>query len=77
MWWQALGVTLAAVLNGLFYWASSVITQVGLGINPWWGVLLAIVVAVTSVVAVRFLMRRANQITLSGTDASQTSAAGS
>lgn len=77
VWWQAVGVTLAAVLNGLFYWASSVITQVGLGINPWWGVLLAIVVAATSVVAVRLLMRRANQITLSGADTQQTSAAGS
>jgi RsiW-degrading membrane proteinase PrsW (M82 family) len=75
VWWQALGVVLAAVLNGLFGWARGEITQVGLNVNPWWGLLLAGGVAALTFAALWYLMRRANQITLSGVDASQATAA--
>jgi RsiW-degrading membrane proteinase PrsW (M82 family) len=75
VWWQTLGVVLAAVLNGLFGWARGEITQVGLNVNPWWGLLLAGGVAGLTFAALWYLMRRANQVTLSGTDASQTIAA--
>jgi len=75
VWWQTLGVVLAAVLNGLFGWARGEITQVGLNVNPWWGLLLAGGVAGLTFAALWYLMRRANQITLSGIDASQATAA--
>jgi RsiW-degrading membrane proteinase PrsW (M82 family) len=75
VWWQTLGVVLAAVLNGLFGWARGEITQVGLNVNPWWGLLLAGGVAGLTFAALWYLMRRANQITLSGADASQATAA--
>ena len=75
VWWQSLGIVLAAVLNGLFTWARGEITQVGLNVNPWWGLLLAAGVAVVTFAALWYMMRRANQITLSGVDASQTMAA--
>jgi RsiW-degrading membrane proteinase PrsW (M82 family) len=71
VWWQSLGVVLAAVLNGLFTWARGEITQVGLNVNPWWGLVLAAGVAIITFIALWYLMRRANQITLSGTDAGQ------
>jgi RsiW-degrading membrane proteinase PrsW (M82 family) len=72
VWWQALGVTLAAFLNGLFTWGRGEITQVGLNVNPWWGLLLAAGVAGATFAALWFLMRRANQLTLLGVDATQT-----
>ena len=74
VWWQTLGVLLAAVLNGLFTWARGEVMQVGLNVNPWLGLLLAAVVAVATFAALWYLMRRANQITLSGRDADQTMA---
>jgi RsiW-degrading membrane proteinase PrsW (M82 family) len=75
VWWQSLGVVLAAVLNGLFTWARGEITQIGLDVNPWWGLLLATAVALVTFAVLWYLMRRANRITLSGVDASQTMAA--
>ena len=72
VWWQSLGVVIAAVLNGLFTWARGEITQVGLNVNPWWGLLLAGGVAIATFAALWYLMRRANRITLTGADASQT-----
>ncbi|MBN1582642.1 MAG: PrsW family intramembrane metalloprotease [Anaerolineae bacterium] len=72
VWWQSLGVVIAAVLNGLFVWARGEITQVGLNVNPWLGLLLATVVAVATFATLWALMRKANQITLLGIDAEQT-----
>ncbi|MBN1933153.1 MAG: PrsW family intramembrane metalloprotease [Anaerolineae bacterium] len=72
VWWQSLGVVIAAVLNGLFTWARGEITQVGLKVNPLLGLILAAVVAVATFAALWYLMRRANEITLSGVDAGQT-----
>jgi RsiW-degrading membrane proteinase PrsW (M82 family) len=69
VWWQSLGIVIAAVLNGLFTWARGEISQVGLAVNPWWGLVLAAVVSVVTFLALWYLMRRANQITLSGVDA--------
>jgi len=71
VWWQSLGVTIAAVLNGLFTWARGEVTQVGLSVNPWWGLILAAALAVVTFGALWYLMRRANQITLAGVDANQ------
>jgi len=71
VWWQTLGVAIAAVLNGLFTWARGEVTQVGLGVNPWWGLLLAGALAVATFAVLWYLMRRASALTLSGADASQ------
>ena len=75
VWWQSLGVVSAAVLNGLFTWARGEVTQVGLDVNPWLGLLLAAVVAIATFAVLWYLMRRANEITLSGIDAEQTQSA--
>ncbi len=72
VWWQTAGVLLAATLNGLFTWARGEVTQVGLNVNPWPGLLLAAVMSVSTFVALWYLMRRANRITLSGQDAAPT-----
>lgn len=75
VWWQSLGIIIAATLNGLFTWTRGEITQVGLNTNPWWGLLLATGVAAATFAALWTLMRHANRITLSGADASQMMAA--
>lgn len=74
VWWQSLGIVLAAVLNGLFTWARGEITQVGLNVNPWWGLVLAAGMAIVTFGVLWYLMRRANQITLSGVDARRAAA---
>ncbi|MDY7041486.1 MAG: PrsW family glutamic-type intramembrane protease [Chloroflexota bacterium] len=64
VWWLPLGVTIAAVLNGLFTFVRGEVTRVGLTVNPWNGLILATVVAVLTFIALYYLMRRANKITL-------------
>jgi RsiW-degrading membrane proteinase PrsW (M82 family) len=72
VWWQPLGVAIAAVVNGVFHWARGEVTQVGLNVNPWLGLILATLVAAATFATLWVLMRRANQITLSGADMDQT-----
>jgi RsiW-degrading membrane proteinase PrsW (M82 family) len=74
VWWQTLGIVIAAVLNGLFTWARGEVTQVGMGVNPWWGLLLAGALAIVTFAVLWYLMRRASALTLSGVDAGQTAA---
>lgn len=64
VWWLPLGVTTAAVLNGLFTFVRGEITRVGLTVNPWNGLILATAVAVLTFVALYYLIRRANRLTL-------------
>ncbi len=64
VWWLPLGVTIAAVLNGLFTFVRGEITRVGLTVNPWNGLILATVVAALTFIALYYLMRRANKLTL-------------
>ena len=50
IWWMPLGVTLAAVANGLFNWLRGLITRGGISLSgstgsPWLGLVLAAVVA--------------------------------
>ncbi len=75
VWWQTLGVVIAATLNGLFTWARGEITQAGIKVNPLPGLILATVVAVATFALLWYLMRRANALTLAGTDAAGTDAA--
>jgi RsiW-degrading membrane proteinase PrsW (M82 family) len=71
VWWLPLGLTVAAVLNGLFTVARGGITRMGSVLsqrtaNPWYGLILAAVVAAVTLAILLFLVRRANQRTLSG-----------
>jgi protease PrsW len=63
LWWMPSGITLAAVLNGLFFWLRSQLTQstvtlTGGGSNPWFGLILAAAVAVVTTGALTWLIRR-------------------
>ncbi|MBI3362439.1 MAG: PrsW family intramembrane metalloprotease [Chloroflexi bacterium] len=58
-WWLPAGVTLAAVLNGLFLWLIGEINATGIEVSPWRGLILAIVVAALTFAALLWLIRRA------------------
>lgn len=58
------GLVLAAVLNGLFFWAQDLVTLRGITVNPWYGLVLAIIIAIVVLGIVFWLIRRANAETL-------------
>lgn len=58
------GYVLAAVLNGVFFWAQDIVTVQGLTVNPFNGLVLAIVVAAALLALVYWLIQRANSETL-------------
>jgi len=63
VWWMPLGITLAAVFNGLFNWLRSNLSQTnvslsGASANPWIGLALAALVAFATTGAVLWLVRR-------------------
>lgn len=69
IWWMPLGVTLAAVANGLFNWLRGLITRGGISLagstaNPWLGLVLAGVVAVATLGVLVWLIRRNIKSTL-------------
>ena len=63
LWWMPLGITIAAVANGLFNWVRGEITRGSVSLsggaaNPWSGLILAAVVAFFCLGAVSLLIRR-------------------
>lgn len=64
LWWMPAGITLAAVVNGLFNWARGAVTLGGVtkiaegASGPWSGLVLAAVVAFACLGAVSWLIRR-------------------
>jgi RsiW-degrading membrane proteinase PrsW (M82 family) len=63
VWWMPLGITLAAVFNGLFNWLRGLVVQTnvslsGAAVNPWPGLVLAAAVALVTTGAVLWLVRR-------------------
>jgi len=73
VWWLPSGVALAAILNGIFTYVRGEITTTRLsltggGFNPWPGLILAAGVALAVLMLLSWLIRRANQLTLSGAD---------
>jgi hypothetical protein len=63
IWWMPLGITLAAIANGLFNWLRGRIVQSsvslsGASANPWLGLALAAVVALGITGIVLWLIRR-------------------
>ena len=69
VWWMPLGITLAAVANGLFYWLRGLLVQGqvsldGSAANPWFGLILAAIVAIGVAIGVSVLVRRNVRATL-------------
>jgi RsiW-degrading membrane proteinase PrsW (M82 family) len=69
VWWLPLGVTIAAVLNGLFTVIRGGLTRSGSleaakTTSPWSGLIFAALVAVVTLVALMYLIRRATRLTL-------------
>jgi len=63
IWWMPLGITLAAVFNGVFNWLRSIVSQTsvslsGASANPWPGLAFATIVAFATTAAVLWLVRR-------------------
>jgi RsiW-degrading membrane proteinase PrsW (M82 family) len=68
-WWMPLGVTIAAVLNGLFYYLWGTLKRPsfsagGAYVNPWTGLILAAVLAVAIMAVLTRLIDRDQQRTL-------------
>jgi protease PrsW len=66
IWWMPLGITLAAVMNGLFNWLRGRVVQSGVSltgasVNPWLGLAFAAVVAFVTMGILVWLMRRTLQ----------------
>jgi RsiW-degrading membrane proteinase PrsW (M82 family) len=71
VWWLPLGLTSAAVLNGLFTVVRGGVTRVGSALggrtaNPWNGLVLATLVAGLTLTVLLYLIRRANRLAVSG-----------
>ena len=71
VWWLPLGLTTAAVLNGLFTVARGGVARMGSVLSqrtasPWLGLVLAAAVAGATLGALQFLVKKANQRTLGG-----------
>ncbi len=63
IWWMPLGITLAAIFNGLFNWLRGLVAQTnislsGASVSPWPGLALASIVAFGTTAAVLWLVRR-------------------
>jgi RsiW-degrading membrane proteinase PrsW (M82 family) len=70
-WWLPAGLSIAAVLNGLFSVVRGGVTRTGsvLGqqtANPWYGLILGAIVAGLTLAVLQFLIRRANRMALTG-----------
>lgn len=63
IWWMPLGITLAAVFNGIFHWLLGIITRptitlTGASSNVWMGLVLAAVVAFGTTGVILWLIRQ-------------------
>jgi len=63
IWWMPLGITLAAIFNGLFNWARGLVAQTSVSLSGgntslWPGLILAAVVAFITSGIVLWLVRR-------------------
>ena len=63
IWWMPLGITLAAIFNGLFNWTRGLVVQTnvslsGASTNIWPGLVLAAITAFISSGIVLWLVRR-------------------
>ena len=63
VWWLPLGLVIAAVLNGLFFFLYGTLTRPSISlaggqVNPWWGLILAIVIAGATTGILSWLIQR-------------------
>lgn len=63
IWWMPLGITLAAIFNGVFNWLRGLVSQTSVSlsnvsVNPWPGLALAAIVAFATTGIVLWLVRR-------------------
>ena len=65
VWWVPLGLSVAAVLNGLFAWLVNEVSATGLNVEPWRSLAFGMVVALAVFFGLIALMRRSTQVTLS------------
>jgi cellobiose-specific phosphotransferase system component IIC len=72
-WWVPLGISLAAVLNGLFNYVWGVLKRTGITtggmLGSWGGLILAIVISVLVTIILSWLIERDIQRTLAGQEA--------
>lgn len=71
IWWMPLGVTLAAVFNGIFNWLQGIVTQPritlsGTTTNTWMALVLASVIALATTGLILWLVRRNLKSTQAG-----------
>ena len=64
VWYLPLGVSLAAVGDGLFTWLISEVSATGLTVEPWRSLALALIVAIAIFLVLVALMNRAHALTL-------------
>ena len=65
VWWMSAGLTLAAVIDGLFFWVSGEISRSAIrvaasstaGYNPWPSLVLAVVLAAVLLAGIFYLIR--------------------
>jgi RsiW-degrading membrane proteinase PrsW (M82 family) len=68
--WLPLGITIAAILNGVVSFLLGQVTRIsGLSFNPWYALVLAVVVAGITFVLLFNLIRRLNAATLAAAQA--------
>jgi len=63
-WWMPLGITIAAVLDGVFEYLLVVVNEAGLQVSPWRGLVFALIVAAGTFAVLIWLIRHAIQQTL-------------
>ncbi|MEP7199168.1 MAG: PrsW family glutamic-type intramembrane protease [Chloroflexota bacterium] len=66
-WWVPAGLSLAAVLNGLFSWLIEEVSANGLEVDPWRSLIFGLIVALGTFLVLIALMRRATALTLEAT----------
>jgi RsiW-degrading membrane proteinase PrsW (M82 family) len=64
LYYMPLGLTIAAVFNGLFWYLLDRTFGTGINYNPWGDLILATIIAIISLVVVFWLVERANEETL-------------
>lgn len=63
--WLPMGITLAAILNGVTSYVLGEVTKIGgFAINPWYGLVVAVIIAGGTFAALFTLIRRLNEATL-------------
>ncbi len=60
IWWVPAGLTVTAVLNGLFIWLINEVSATGLTVDPWRSLIAGLLIALATFGVLIALMRRAN-----------------